>query len=302
MAIIATSQLSKCFGAQRAVDGINLSVPERSVFAFLGGNGAGKSTTIRLLLGLLNASEGHIELFGERVSHHNHRQLLRRIGSLVEMPSLYDNLNAYDNLLLNQRLLGCGRHRIDEVLQLMGLHDAKHKRVSQFSLGMKQRLGLAIALLHDPELLILDEPTNGLDPNGIREIRELIKHLPTTTGTTVFVSSHMLDEVEKMADHVAVMHQGHLKFQGKLSELQAQSTLEIRAFNEHAVLMTLREENVSFEFDEAQQVWRVRQMDTRRTAQLSSRLVSAGAALTHLQLKQSALEDLFFAVTANKGV
>ena len=297
MPIITTQQLSKTFGAQCAVDHINLSVPERSVYAFLGGNGAGKSTTIRLLLGLLNASSGEIQLFGETVQRHNRNALLRRIGSLVEMPALYDNLTARDNLMLNQRLLCCPRQRIDHVLHMMNLRDAADKRVHQFSLGMKQRLGLALALLHEPELLILDEPTNGLDPAGIREIRELIRQLPQLTGATVFVSSHLLDEVEKMADHVAILHQGRLRFEGRLATLQQQAILEIRAFNSDTVSATLQALQHSFDFDEGLQLWRVRHMDERATAILSTRLASAGAALTHLQLRQSGLEELFFSLT-----
>jgi ABC-2 type transport system ATP-binding protein len=219
-----------------------------------------------LLLGLLRADAGEIRLFDETLTAHNRQALLRRTGSLVEMPALYDHLSAYDNLRLNQRLLGCARHRIEHVLRLFALHDAQHRRVSQFSLGMKQRLGLALALLHEPKLLILDEPTNGLDPNGIREIRELLKQLPALTGATVFVSSHLLDEVEKIADHVAVMHRGQLRFQGRLAELQSQSTLEIRAFNGDIVRQTLRGENVAFDYDHDAALWRVHRMSLRDTS------------------------------------
>ena len=179
----------------------------------------------------------------------------------------------------------------------MNLQDAANKRVEKYSLGMKQRLGLALALLHEPELLILDEPTNGLDPSGIREIRELIRQLPQLFGATVFVSSHLLDEVEKMADHVAVMHQGQLRFQGRLSELRHRSVLELRALNGSVLTSVLSQLEYPYQYNAVEELWSIPNMCNEKTAQLSAQLINAGVALTHLHLRQSALETLFFSIT-----
>lgn len=302
MSIISTHQLCKAFGARLAVDRLELCVPSQTVFAFLGGNGAGKSTTIRLLLGLLTPSLGRVSLFGETLTIGNRRALLKRIGSLVETPSLYGNLSGRDNLRLNQRVLKCAPSHIDRVLRLMGLLDAADRKVAGYSLGMKQRLGLALALLHEPELIILDEPTNGLDPSGIREIRDLIRQLPSLTGATVFVSSHLLDEVEKMAEHVAILHQGRLRFQGTLTALRAQSVLELRGLDRQVIERTLGQLSYPFQHDTRNDLWLVQITSLEETANLSNRLVVAGAGLTHLNLRQSGLESLFFSITEGHEV
>ena len=200
------------------LDGIDLQVPQRSIYGFLGPNGAGKTTTLRLVLGLLTKQQGEIEIFGKRLQD-DRCAILRRVGSMIESPSFYDHLSARENLLLLQRILHCPRQRIDDVLALVGLADVGRKRTAQFSLGMKQRLGIAIAILHEPEFVILDEPTNGLDPGGIVEMRELLQRLNRERGVTLLVSSHLLAEVEKLATHVGILHRGRLRFQGTLREL-----------------------------------------------------------------------------------
>ncbi|RYF94725.1 MAG: ATP-binding cassette domain-containing protein, partial [Chitinophagaceae bacterium] len=200
--IIETNNLDFSFGAgQKILQDLSLAVPQGSIYGFLGPNGAGKTTTIRLLLGLLKVQSGTIRLFGKDFGK-NRLEVLRRIGSLIEQPSLYMHLTGKENLEVFRLSYQCNKKRIGEVLELVGLQKAAHKKAKAYSLGMKQRLAIAISLLHEPELLILDEPTNGLDPTGIIETRELIRKLNKESGKTIIVSSHMLAEVEKMATHV----------------------------------------------------------------------------------------------------
>ncbi len=216
--------------------GVDLVVPRGSIYGFLGPNGAGKTTTLRLLLGLLREQRGggSIRVLGRPlVRGRDRRAVLARTGSLIETPSLYGHLSATENLRVWQVVLGCPASRIAEVLRLVGLADAARVRAAQLSLGMRQRLGLAVALLGAPELLVLDEPTNGLDPVGIVEMRELLRRLNRETGVTVLVSSHLLSEVERVASHVGVVRRGRLAFQGPLPELVGRA-----AAAAHAALAT----------------------------------------------------------------
>src|SRR4051794_4480726 len=215
---IETSGLTHHFGGQPVLQGIDLCVPAGAIYGFLGPNGAGKTTTLRLLLGLLRRQQGTVRIFG-RALERDRLAILRRIGSSIETPSLYGQLTAAENLEVWRRLFRCERRRIGEVLELVGLAATGPKRADQFSLGMKQRLGLAVALLHEPSLLILDEPTNGLDPHGILEMRALFGTLNRERGITILVSSHILSEIERVVTHVGVIHRGTLRFQGTLDEL-----------------------------------------------------------------------------------
>lgn len=220
---IETKDLNYHFSKHNhALKDINLKIPQGSIFGFLGKNGAGKTTTLKLILGLLKKQEGDILLFNKNLKT-NRIELLRRIGSLIESPSFYGHLSAKDNLIILQKIYQCPKKRIGEVLNLVGLSDCGSKKVSQFSLGMKQRLSIGIALLHQPELLILDEPTNGLDPKGIIEIRELLLKINSELGTTIVISSHLLSEVEKLVTHIAIINNGELLFQGEMEELKAKS-------------------------------------------------------------------------------
>jgi len=219
--IIKTTGLSYYYskGAQTLFD-INLQVEKGSIYGFLGPNGSGKTTTLSLLLGLLNNQKGDIEIFGQHL-HQNRVDILKRIGSLVEAPSLYGHLTATENLELYRSVYGVPKGRVAEVLQIVGLEETGKKVVKRFSLGMKQRLSIALALLPNPELLILDEPSNGLDPAGIIELRELIKKLNKDQGMTIVISSHLLAEVEKMVSHVGIIFKGKMLFQGPLPELHS---------------------------------------------------------------------------------
>ncbi len=221
-----TSELTKQFGGQTAVNKINLAVPKGSVFGFLGPNGSGKTTTIRMLLGLADATDGEIELLGNKMPKQA-EQALPRVGALVEGPAFYPYLSGKVNL---RRLDSASKNadpktreqRIDRALAKVGLTNAANKKVHKYSLGMKQRLGIANALLQERDLLVLDEPTNGLDPQGTREVRNLIRSL-SSDGTTILVSSHLLSEIEQLCSHVAVMSAGKIVAQGSLAELQAQN-------------------------------------------------------------------------------
>lgn len=225
--VISTEGLSFNFGNQQVVRSLSLQVPEGSIYGFLGPNGAGKTTTIKLLLNLLKTDQGSIHIFNQELQC-NRISILSQIGSLIEQPAIYLHLSGRENLLNRALLLQVPEKRVDEMLELVHLKDAANKKAGKYSLGMKQRLGIALALLSDPKLLILDEPTNGLDPNGIIEIRELLIRLVTQHKKTVFVSSHLLAEVERMATHVGIIHKGEMLFQGSIKDLEAISQPQIQ--------------------------------------------------------------------------
>jgi len=224
--VISTEGLSFNFGNQQVVKSLSLQVPEGSIYGFLGPNGAGKTTTIKLLLNLLKTDQGSIHVFDKELQS-NRIQILSQIGSLIEQPAIYLHLSGKENLMNRALLLEITEQRVDEMLKLVHLTDAANKKAGKYSLGMKQRLGIALALLSDPKLLILDEPTNGLDPNGIIEIRELLIKLVTQHNKTVFVSSHLLAEVERMATHVGIIDKGELLFQGSIKDLEAISQPQV---------------------------------------------------------------------------
>jgi ABC-type multidrug transport system ATPase subunit len=219
MNCIETKDLSYKFSENETVlDKINLCVPEGSIYGFLGPNGAGKTTTLRLVLGLLKKQIGFISIFNKAFDEHR-IEILQNTGSLIESPSIYAHLTAAENLNLLQKVYQCPKERINEVLEIVGLLHTGKKKAGKFSLGMKQRLSIAIALLHNPSLLILDEPTNGLDPNGILEVRELLKKINSEHKITIVISSHLLAEIEKMVTHVGIINKGRLLFQGTMEEL-----------------------------------------------------------------------------------
>lgn len=217
--IVKTQMLTKKYGGETCVSHLDMNVREGRIYGFLGPNGAGKSTTLKMLLGLVRPSGGEIDIFGKRLTPKNRLDVLRRIGSLIESPSYYGHLTARENLRIYQTILDIPKSNIDEALKIVRLDRQQNKKVSAYSLGMKQRLGLAAALLSFPELLILDEPTNGLDPAGIQEMRELICSLPGQYGMTVIVSSHLLSEIDQMAEDVGIIANGKMKYQGSLDML-----------------------------------------------------------------------------------
>lgn len=220
--ILKTTGLTKVYDSYECVSNLNMSVCEGRIYGFLGPNGAGKSTTLKMILGLVRPTAGEINIFGKRLCSKNRIGILKNIGSLIESPSYYGHLTARENLSIFAALADVPRMNIDKVLSIVRLDKQQRKKVSQFSLGMKQRLGLASALLTFPKLLILDEPTNGLDPSGIQEMRELIKSLPQQYGMTVIVSSHLLSEIDQMAEDIGIIANGKMMYQGELCRLHEQ--------------------------------------------------------------------------------
>jgi ABC-2 type transport system ATP-binding protein len=298
-AIIKTTALSYFFNKQQqTLNNINLTVEKGSIYGFLGPNGAGKTTTLRLLLGLLKNQQGTIEVFNEDISK-NRISILKRVGSLIEQPSLYGHLTAKENLEVYRKIHRTNKSRIMEVLQMVDMDKTGSKKAKQFSLGMKQRLSIAIALLHSPELLILDEPTNGLDPSGIIETRELIKQLNKEHGVTIIVSSHILAEIERMASHVGIIHKGKMLFQGTLTELQQmkqrKSFLQVETDNNHKAVEVLNDYNV----EEKNGFVVIPYSSKQETSAINKLLVANNIEVYLLQPQQNDLEQLFIDITSD---
>ena len=292
--IIQTNGLAFSFNKkEKILHDLHLDVPRGSIYGFLGPNGVGKTTTLKLLLGLLTISHNPISVFGLNLVE-NRLELLRRIGSLIEQPSLYGHLTGRENLEVFRLAYQSKKERIGEVLQITGLSHAANKKAKAYSLGMKQRLAIAIALLHDPELLILDEPTNGLDPTGIIETRDLIIKLNREFNKTILVSSHLLTEVEKMATDVGIIHRGKLLFQGTLTELQrmkaTHTTLEIEV-DDAAKARTLMNGQPVKQIDDF--TLQVDVENREALAALNSTLIHNGVKVYKLCWVHNDLEDIF---------
>ena len=220
--ILETNHLCKQSGNTYRVNDLSMAVPENCVYGFLGPNGAGKSTTLKMILGLIHPSKGSIKIFGKVMNSANRLSILRQTGSLIENPGGYGHLTGLENMQIIQKLKGVSEAEIAPALKTVRLYDQRDKKLSNYSLGMKQRLGIAMAILGNPKLLILDEPTNGLDPAGIQEMRQLICSLPKERNMTVIISSHLLSEIEQMADQVGIIHRGRMLYQGTLADLETQ--------------------------------------------------------------------------------
>ena len=225
--IITTENLSKEYDGVYRVQDLDIRVKEGDIYGFLGPNGAGKSTTMKMLLGLVKPTSGTIEIMGKLFNEKNRKGILQSVGSLIEAPSYYGHLTGRENMELIRRLLDLPQKNIDEAIYIVRLENQMEKKVKNYSLGMKQRLGIAMALARKPKLLILDEPANGLDPAGIEEIRELIKTLPSKYGMTVMISSHILSEIDQMATVIGIINQGSLIFQERMSVLDEQRKPQI---------------------------------------------------------------------------
>lgn len=299
--IVETRGLGKEYGGKAVVRDLDLKVPAGCVYGFMGPNGAGKSTTMKMILGLIKSSSGQVTIDGMAMNAKNRIEILKETGSLIESPSYYGHLSGRENLEIVKTLKKVPEKEIDQVLKLVRMERQQDKKVREYSLGMKQRLGLAQALLGHPRLLLLDEPTNGLDPAGIQEMRELIRELPGRMGITVLISSHLLSEMDQMADYVGIIHHGQLIFQDKLEALHEHSknSLVIRAMNQTAALEILKRENVSCTVKE--NGIELPQVSDDRLAALAERLVRGGAGVYRIEEEQKSLEDIFLSLTGRRS-
>lgn len=295
--IVATQGLCKRYGNVLRVKNLNLAVPEGAVYGFLGPNGAGKSTTLKMILGLVRPTGGNISVFGRQMNGRSRLAILKSTGSLIESPSYYGHLTGEENLRVICTLKGLPESEIGRVLQVVRLNRQKEKLVKHYSLGMKQRLGLACALLGSPKLLILDEPTNGLDPAGIQEMRELICSLPGEYGMTVLLSSHLLSEVDQMATNVGIISKGELVFQESLAALHKKSRhrIALRTLDNEAAQAVLRNHGVECEAEEGYLLFPNR--TDEKLAGLVSLLAARGVGVTRVEERQKSLEDLFLELT-----
>jgi ABC-type multidrug transport system ATPase subunit len=299
MYCLETSALSHRFSSEIVVDHIDLQVAEGSIYGFLGPNGAGKTTTLKLILGLLKKQQGSISVF-EKPFEKNRLSILKNIGSLIESPSLYGHLTAFENLLVFQKIHQCPKERIHQVLHLVGLSTTGNKKASQFSLGMKQRLSIAMALLHQPSLLILDEPTNGLDPNGMIEVRELLKKLNYDFGITIIISSHLLSEIEKLVSHIGIINKGRMMFQGTIEELQStqqKSATFIEVNDLEAALKIINVEGNQGLIKNGK--IEMQTVSKEQIARINRTLVSSGIDVYEIGSKRSDLEMIFMDLINN---
>ena len=299
--IVRTQGLCKQYGKVLRVNRLDLKVPEGAIYGFLGPNGAGKSTTLKMILGLVHPTAGFISVFGKEVDGHNRLDMLKQVGSLIESPSYYGHLTGEENLKVIQTLRGVPEKDVYEVLEIVRLEGQRNKKAAHYSLGMKQRLGLAAALLGFPRLLILDEPTNGLDPAGIQEMRELICSLPARFGMTVLVSSHLLSEIDQMADHVGIIREGELVFQDTLETLHQHSrhNLALRTGDNEGALKLLRQGRVPCAQEEDYIL--LPRLDDPDAAKLIRYLIGHGVDVLRLEERQKSLEDIFLELTGGKA-
>jgi ABC-type multidrug transport system ATPase subunit len=301
--VIETRNLNFGFNNKKLLlKNINLKVQRGSIYGFLGPNGAGKTTTIRLLLGLLKDESESINLFGKNLSE-NRIESLSKIGALIEQPSLYEHLSGYDNLEITRRLKMIDKEKVTDVLQTVRLSEAAHKKVKAYSLGMKQRLGIAIALLGDPELLILDEPVNGLDPGGIMEMRELLRSINKKHNTTIFLSSHLISEIEKIVTHVAIINMGGMIFQGTIGDIyklqQKELVVHVKVDNSYAAIDFLKKSyGVSGKEDGLDIVIQSRE----QISQIIHDLMAHNIKVYEAIIESKSLEQLFLSMTANYTV
>lgn len=297
--IVQTQNLTKTYGAVNSVNKVDLHVHEGEIYGFLGPNGAGKTTTLKMLLGIIKKSEGTIKIFGESLEKHR-TSILQRTGSLIESPSYYGHLTGLENLRIMQRLRNVPDKNVDEVLRIVRLKNQKNKKTEQYSLGMKQRLGIAMALLSFPKLLILDEPTNGLDPSGIGEIRELIKSLPTIYGITVLLSSHLLSEIDQIATSVGIISEGSMLFQGSMTSLRQKSSTTIylkTGDNEKAEKLLITQGYSPAKT--GSRLW-LGHLEDMEVAKINKLLVDHNIPVSRIEEQKKSLEDIFIELTGKE--
>ncbi len=299
--VIETKALCKQYGPHTAVDHVELHVPQGCVYGFIGPNGAGKSTTMKMLLGLIHPTAGRVRLLGQELTEKSRLPLLRQTGSLIESPAGYLHLTAQENLEIVADLKGVPHKDIGRVLDIVHLTQNRNRRVGQYSLGMKQRLGIAMALLGSPKLLILDEPTNGLDPAGIQEMRALIRNMPAATGATVLISSHLLGEMEQMVEQVGIIDHGHILFEGPLTELQRHSrgNVTLRLLDPAKAAPILRANGLTAHSDSC--VVTLPPLQDALLADLVQKLAACGAGVVELTPHTKTLEEIFLSLTSEEA-
>ena len=299
--VIETKALCKQYGPHTAVDHVELHVPQGCVYGFIGPNGAGKSTTMKMLLGLIHPTAGRVRLLGQELTEKSRLPLLRQTGSLIESPAGYLHLTAQENLEIVADLKGVPHKDIGRVLDIVHLTQDRNRRVGQYSLGMKQRLGIAMALLGSPKLLILDEPTNGLDPAGIQEMRALIRNMPAATGATVLISSHLLGEMEQMVEQVGIIDHGHILFEGPLTELQRHSrgNVTLRLLDPAKAAPILRANGLTAHSDSC--VVTLPPPQDALLADLVQKLAACGAGVVELTPHTKTLEEIFLSLTSEEA-
>lgn len=298
--VITTEALTKQYGSKTVVNCLDLSVPAGSIYGFLGPNGAGKSTTIKLLLGLAKPNSGSMKLLGREINEKNRLSILSQTGSLIESPAYYGHLSGFENLQIICTLKNVPETEIYRVLKIVRMEGQKDKKVREYSLGMKQRLGLAAALLGNPRLLLLDEPTNGLDPAGIQEMRELICSLPNRYGMTVLVSSHLLSEMDQMATHVGIIDKGQLIFQDSLAVLHEHSRLRLllKTDDDDRALRILKRSEIPAGQRDGK-LW-LRSTEDSLVIKAVSVLAASGVGILRLSEQQMSLEDIFLHLTGRQ--
>ncbi|WP_299388089.1 ABC transporter ATP-binding protein [uncultured Lacinutrix sp.] len=294
--ILQISNLTKKYGNLTAVKNLSFTIKKGNVYGILGPNGSGKSTTLGITLNVVNKTSGDFKWFDGTISTH---EALKKVGAIIERPNFYPYMSAYKNLQLVCKIKGIDYSKIDEKLEVVGLTERKHSKFKTYSLGMKQRLAIASALLNDPEILILDEPTNGLDPQGIHQIRAIIKQI-ASQGTTILLASHLLDEVEKVCTHVVVLRKGEKLYSGRVDEMiSSEGFFELKCENEAKLLQFL---------EQHQSIEKTIEKDGLITAFLNAplsasefnkQLVESGIYISHLVMRKESLEEQFLQLTDN---
>lgn len=302
--IIKTENLTKKYKDKTVVDNVSIHVEKGKIYGLIGRNGAGKTTTMKMIMGITSVTEGNIELFDMPIQEKKHWNIYPRIGSIIEIPGFYPNLTGTENLEVFAKIRGViGKNAVKESLDLMGLPYKDKKPFSKYSLGMKQRLGIANALMHDPELLILDEPTNGLDPIGITEMRTFIQRLAKEAGKTILISSHILSEITLLADDIGILHNGRLLEESSMQKLEEKNrkyiSIEIESAGHAAYVLEHQLHIADFEVISDHYIHIYEEMDS---AVLNKNLVKADVPIFSLQSRKSSLEDYFVEITGGNGI
>ncbi|MCG7451000.1 ATP-binding cassette domain-containing protein [Corynebacterium kefirresidentii] len=293
------NHVTQILGKTEVIQDLSITVPTGKVYGFLGRNGAGKSTVMKIILGLLRPDTGTVELEGRPVAGGD-TSYLSHIGSLIEEPSFYPNLTGAENISYLGKLRGV-KTNTSHILEMVGLSNHGKRKAGEYSLGMKQRLGIALALVGDPDILLLDEPTNGLDPDGIREIRELILRFSREMGKTVVVSSHILSEIEQVADVVGIIHEGSLRYEGELSSLIGAPSLVIDALNSSEVEQVLDRRGIPYSILDDGKI-RLRYQDRELSSQIITSIVTEGSPIASATIQSHTLEDAFLTITGSADI